>query len=300
MHHNPKVSIITVNYNNLKVTLEFLDSIKLVDYDNYEVIVVDNNSKENPKLQIENNYPDVKVINSDLNLGFAGGNNLGIQYAAGDFVFLVNNDTELTPNIIQPLIKVFDLFPDVGAVSPKFRYYFNKNIIEYAGYHQVSKLTGRNQMVGCGEEDKGQYNLLSKTNYVHGGGMMLSKDVINDIGLMPEVYFLYYEEFDWCEVLKKKGYDIYYQPKALIYHKESMTTGKNSRLKTYYLNRSRILFMRRNRSLLHLVLFYSFLIFISIPKNITHYLITKDFSHLVVYFKAIFWNIKESSFFEYK
>ena len=287
-----KVSIVTLNWNTTEVTCAFLRSIeRLGTYKNCEVIVVDNASTIDPTSAFKSAYPAVKVIVNKVNLGFSGGNNVGIKAAKGDYIFIVNNDTEFTPGLIENLVVVFDTFPDVGLVSPKFHYYYNKGIIEYAGYQKVNAFTGRNGMVGCGEKDNGQYNELVETNYAHGGGMMISRNVLNEVGLMPEPFFLYYEEFDWSEQIKRKGYKIYYQPDALIYHKESMTTGKSSPLKTFYLTRNRILFMKRNVRHLGFVAFILYFFFFTAPKNTFQFLFKGKKDHLISFWKGVFWHV---------
>ena len=241
----PLVSVITLNWNGLEVTTDLLRSIRQQNtYPNIEVIVVDNASDKDPTQALQEIYPGVIVIRNDQNLGFSGGNNVGIRASKGDFLFIINNDTEFTPGLIEGLLDVFAKYPDAGVASPKFHYFFNKGTIEYAGYQSVNIFTGRNGMIGCREKDEGQYDETGPTNYAHGGAMMVSRKVIEEVGLLHEGFFLYYEEFDWCNQIKKKGFRIYYQPRSLIYHKESMTTGKESPLKTYYITRNRILYMR--------------------------------------------------------
>lgn len=288
----PLVSIVTVNYNTTAVTCELLHSISHNSYRNVEVIVVDNASAEDPTDALLAVYPAVKVIRSATNKGFAGGNNLGLVAATGSYLFLVNNDTEFTDGLIEGLLEVFYHHPDAGMVSPKFHYFFHKGTIEYAGYQSVDVFTGRNSMIGCKEPDQGQYDQISSTHYAHGGGMMTTAAVLKDVGLMPEVYFLYYEEFDWCEQFKRKGYKIYYQYKSLIYHKESMSTGKNSPLKTYYLTRNRILFMRRNVALPNRIIFLLYLTLFTIPKNTLQFLLKREKEHLRAFWKGIMWNVK--------
>ncbi|MBO9730975.1 MAG: glycosyltransferase family 2 protein [Chitinophaga sp.] len=288
----PLVSIITINYNNAKVTTELMRSLRQISYPNLEVIVVDNASAESPVAAIREEYPAAKVIMSEKNLGFAGGNNLGIKAASGEYFFLVNNDTEFTEGLIEGLLEVFSQYPDAGVVSPKFHYFFHKGTIEYAGYNIVDTLTGRNSMIGCREADTGQYDVFSETHYAHGGAMMVSAAAVKKVGIMPEIYFLYYEEFDWCEQFKRHGYKIYYQYKSLIYHKESMTTGKNSPLKTYYITRNRILFMRRNVKLPARMIFILYFIFLTIPKNTAQFLLKQESVHLKAFWRGIFWNLK--------
>ena len=291
MYDQSLVSIITLNWNATAVTCEFLSSIRDQNtYKNIEVIIVDNASDEDPTQLFLSVFPSAKIIRNSENLGFSGGNNIGIKAASGDYLFIINNDTEFTPGLIESLLGVFQKNEDAGIVCPKFHYYFNKGIIEYAGYKRINIFTGRNRMIGKGEQDNGQYDFITKTNYAHGGGMMVSKKAITDVGLMPEQFFLYYEELDWSVQFKKKGYHIYFQPQALIYHKESMTTGKNSPLKTYYLTRNRILFMRRNTPLPKLGIFIIYFTFIAVPKNSMSYLLNKQPDHLRSFWKGIVWH----------
>ena len=291
MINKPLISIITVNYNNSGLTADLLRSILNLEYENIEVIVVDNGSAENPSERLKKILPSVNIILSEKNLGFAGGNNLGIKAAKGDYLFFVNNDTELSPKIFEGLLEVFEDYPDAGVVSPKFHYYYAPGTIEFAGYKAVNSFTARNSMIGCRTKDVGQFDAISRTNYAHGGGMMVSRKVIEDVGPMPEVYFLYYEEFDWCEQIKKKGYNIYYQYKSLIYHKESMSVGKKSVLKTFYLNRNRILFMRRNVKGIQFLGFAMYYMLLTLPKNTMTFLFNKETDHLKAFWKGFLWNL---------
>lgn len=289
--NTPLISIITVNYNNTEDTCDLLLSIACVDYKNVEVIVVDNASFEDPTSTLKEVFTGVKVIRSDKNLGFAGGNNLGIKAAKGDYLFFVNNDTVFTNNIVNGLLDIFQTYPDAGVACPKFHYYDSPGVIEFAGYRKVNAFNGRNSMIGCREKDYGQYDNITETNYAHGGGMMIPARVIEEVGLIPECYFLYYEELDWCEQIKKKGYKIYYQYKSLIYHKESMTVGKKSVLKTFYLSRNRILFMRRNVKGTPWIIFMLYLTFITVPKNTFIFLFKKELDHLNAFWKGLRWNL---------
>ena len=295
LKEHPLISLITINYNTTNLTCDLLRSINEHNrYKNLEVIVVDNASKEDPSQLLRAVYPDVKIILSKANLGFSGGNNLGIKAAQGDYLFLVNNDTEFTSGLIEGLLEVFEQFPDAGMVSPKFHYFFKKGTIEYAGYESVNIFTGRNGMIGCGEQDEGQYNTIKATSSAHGGGMMVSSKVVEEVGLLYEPFFLYYEELDWAEQIKRKGYKIYYQPKSLIYHKESMTTGKSSPFKTFYLTRNRILFMQRNMKALYFIIFLLYFSFITIPKNTLFFFIKGQKAHLKSFWKGIMWHFNSS------
>lgn len=292
MENKPLISIITINYNSVEVTADLLESILCINYKNIEVIVVDNASKENPTEKLKKVFPAVNIIRSPKNLGFAGGNNLGIKEAKGDYLFFVNNDTVFTYNIFDGLLETFQQHKDAGVVSPKFHYYDSPGTIEFAGYNKVNFFSGRNSMIGCKKTDHGQYNEVKSTHYAHGGAMMVSREVIEKVGVMPEVFFLYYEEFDWCEQIKKHGFKIYYQYKSLIYHKESMSVGKKSVLKTFYLNRNRILFMRRNIKGLPFIGFVFYYTLITVPKNTLQFIYKKEPKHLRAFWKGYIWNLK--------
>jgi GT2 family glycosyltransferase len=293
---NPLISVISINYNSLDVTLQMLDSLQKSSYKNMEVIVVDNNSHIKPAGVIHDLYPEIKVIESNNNLGFAGGNNLALLQAAGDFIFYLNNDTELEENCLETLINSSLQLPDLGAISPKFHYYHTKNLIEYAGYSKINPFTARNKAIGGHQTDTGQYTGLIETSYTHGGGMLIPRRVIDKTGPMAEDFFLYYEEMDWCERIKAAGYKIYCQRDTIIYHKESASVGRLNSLKTYYLNRSRILFMRRNYGGVKLIPFILFFALVSVPKNVIYYTVKGQWDHLSAYFRSILWHFWPSRF----
>ena len=293
-NNEPLVSIITVNYNNTEITQGLIESIRLSSYSNYEIIVVDNGSKDNSALKLQDNFPYIKLISSETNLGFAGGNNLGIEHAVGEYVFFVNNDTVFTENLMSLLCSELLSNKLLGVVSPMILYYDNPTIIQYVGSTKMSKITVRNKHVGNGQNNQEQFNQEKQTFYAHGAAMMIPVKVIDEVGLMCTDFFLYYEELDWCERIRSAGYSINVVPQAKIYHKESMTTGKNSPLKTYYLTRSRFLFARRNIDGVNYLLSILFLVCIAWPKNVFSLMFNRV--HLVAYSSALLWNLPNGKF----
>jgi GT2 family glycosyltransferase len=293
------ISIITVNYNGLNDTCALIDTIPFDEY-SLEVIVVDNASREDEASVISERYPQVKVIRSNKNLGFAGGNNLGIKAALGDYLFFVNNDTlffrgaryEVRGAGIDSLIKRLKSNPNIGAVCPKIRFAWDDAPIQFAGYTPLSSITIRNRPIGFGESDKGQYNEAHPTPYAHGAAMMVKKEVIEKAGLMPEDYFLYYEELDWSMMMRRAGYEIWYEPTFTIFHKESQATGQNSPLRTFYITRNRLLFAKRNVNAPDKYLSYLYLILIAGNKDMIKYFVQgkKDLTKAV--FKGIYHFIK--------
>ncbi len=293
MRQECELSIITVNYNGLNDTCALIDSIPFNE--DMEVIVVDNGSIKNEASILQNRYPHITAIRSDQNLGFAGGNNLGIKTAKGKYLYLINNDTVFKDFNPQVLIKRLKSSQKIGMVCPKIRFAWDGNPIQFAGYTPLTPITIRNRAIGFGEEDKGQYDMPHQTPYAHGAAMMLKREVIDKAGLMPECYFLYYEELDWSMMLTRAGYEIWYDPASTIYHKESQSTGQNSPLRTYYITRNRLLLVKRNWSGFTKYLSYCYLIVIVATRDILKYTLQGQISQTSAVLKGIF-NFQLSTF----
>jgi GT2 family glycosyltransferase len=286
----PLISVITINYNQSKVTLELLSSLKDITYPNIEIIVVDNASpNDNPDI-LKEQYPEINLLKSDTNLGFAGGNNLGVRVAKGEFLLFLNNDTEVEPGFLEPMIELFKQDSTIGMISPKILFHHTPDTIQYAGYHPMNPYTMRQNLVGYRQKDAEQFSETKETYSIHGAAMMVPMSVIKEVGMMTEVYFLYYEEHDWCTRIKKAGYKVYYQPKSVVFHKESISTGKESPLKIYYIARNRILYSRRNST--GLIRFINFIYFnlIAFPKTMLQYLFKRRFDLIIPVFKGFTWN----------
>ena len=270
------LSIITVNYNGMDDTSALLDTIPQTD--GVEVIVVDNGSRGDEASVIQQRYPWITVVRSPKNLGFAGGNNLGIKAAHGKYLYFINNDTLLEERekrkedrgkrLFQPLIDRLESDAHIGAVCPKIRFSWDNNPIQYAGYTPLSSVTLRNQPIGFGEDDHGQHDTPHPTPYAHGAAMMVKREAIEKAGLMPECFFLYYEELNWSMMIRRAGYNIWYEPACTIFHKESKSTGQNSPLRTYYITRNRFLFAKRNIKSPKRFLTYCYLVLLVMPRDI--------------------------------
>lgn len=286
------VSIVTVNFNQPKVTEELLASIAAKsNYPDLEIIVVDNGSTQDHTHEWRIKYPDAKFIRSDKNLGFAGGNNIGIRDAKGDYLLLINNDTEITEGLVEQLADVLDKHPEAGLVSPKIRYFDQPDTLQYAGYTPMNYYTARNNCIGQFEKDNGQYdNRTGEVAFGHGAAMMVRREALDKAGFMAENYFLYYEEMDWCEHIRKAGYTIRLNMQALIYHKESVSVGRNSALKEFFMNRNRILFIRRNCPFKIRAIFWPYFLLVVTPRNMLNYIKGRQWDFIPVLLKAITWN----------
>lgn len=284
---NYVLSIITVNYNGLEDTCSLIESIPF-DELSLEVIVVDNASYQDEASVIAERYPLVKVIRSNQNLGFAGGNNIGIKAALGKYLFLINNDTIFHDFNIQPLINRLETSPNIAIICPKIRFAWGTYPIQFTGYTPLSQITVRNRAIGFGEEDHGQYEMSHPTPYAHGAAMLIKRETIEKVGLIPECYFLYYEELDWSIMFSRIGYEIWYDPACTIYHKESQSTGQNSPLRTYYITRNRLLLVKRNWQGISKYLAYCYLISIVAPRDLIKYAFKYKVDHLKAVIKGIY------------
>ncbi len=287
----PLVSIITVNYNQSGVTLEFLKSLESCTYPNYEVWVVDNASPNDNPDQIKEIFPEIKLIKTKENLGFAGGNNVAVKQAKGKYLLFINNDTEVEADFLQPLVQLLEENPEIGMVSPKIHYFHTPNIFQYAGFTPINRITIRNHAIGFGEVDKGQYDHTVQTGSIFGAAMLVPRKVIEEAGMMDEIFFLYYEEHDWAARIERAGFKLYFDGRSLVKHKESISTVKDSPFQIFYLNRGRILYARRNNKGVIKLLSLLFLNLISMPKIMLFYALKGKMNLSKAVCKAVWWNL---------
>jgi len=286
----PLVSIVTVNYNQSAVTCELLNSIQKISYSNIEIFVVDNASpNDNPDI-IKEKYPYINFIKTKTNLGFAGGNNVALPHCKGKYVLFINNDTEVEPGFLEPMVDLLENDSTIGMVSPKIHYFHTPNTFQFAGFTPINPVTIRNFALGFGEKDTGQFDFACETGSIFGAAMLVPYRIIEEVGMMTEVFFLYYEEHDWAEHIERAGYKIYYQGNSLVLHKEAISTVKESPFQIYYLNRGRILYARRNLRGIKKIVSFFYLNLIAMPKTALSYFIhgRRDLTKAVC--KAVWWN----------
>lgn len=288
------VSVITINYNGYKDTCELIDSFHQYEQEPYEIIVVDNASSHNEVDLFKEKYPDITIIPSNRNLGFAGGNNLGLAHAKGEYILFINNDITIEKPILKKLMNRLDSSQQIGAVSPKIKYEYKPDTIQYAGFTPMHPIRISNRIIGYKEKDNGQYDEAHSTAFVHGACMLTSRKVLEKAGSMTDVYFLFYEELDWSLQLQKAGYETWYEPTVYVLHKESMTAPKGTSLRLYYLTRSRILFTRRNYRSVNKALALLYLLLIAIPKNIVLFSVPFQKKMLGAYIKGCFRGLTDS------
>ena len=232
-----KVSIIILTWNGIKHISNCLKSIQKSTYPNYEIIVVDNGSKDGTPDLIRNNFPNVKLILNKKNFGFTGGNNIGIKKAIGDIIFLLNDDTKIHPNLIEVLVKELESSSRIGIVGPKIYFMDEPNKIWFAGgkidwaksdsFHLGRDLTDKK----LGNDSKKEvlvytYGLTEEVDFITGCALMIKKEVIDKIGLLDNKFFAFYEDADWCQKAKKAGYQVVYIPFGGVWHIKSATASR--------------------------------------------------------------------------
>jgi len=264
------IYIIVLNWNGKDDTIECVRSLQKINYDNYKIIVVDNGSEDNSVSEIERLFPAVKIIKNKKNLGFAGGNNVGIRYAVenkADYVLLINNDTTVGENFLSELVEIGESDKRIGALGSKICFHSEPNRIWFAG-GKVNWLKNKGTHIGLDEIDTGQYNKISEVDYLTGCCLLIRRGVIEKIGVLAEDYFLYYEDTDFSARIKNAGYRIMYIPKSKIYHKISRSIKPGSPGYIYYHVRNGLVMAKRNGSLLNRIVIYPYCAFLFLKQLI--------------------------------
>jgi GT2 family glycosyltransferase len=265
------ISVITVNYNGWDDTREFIRSwVDTVHSVGYEIIVVDNASQTDESDTLSALSPTVKVIRNDRNAGFAVANNIGTRVASGRYLFYLNNDLVIKEDHLRHQLDTLEAEHYLAGVSPLIRDYEAPYAIQYAGYTPLSRITLRNRGIGIGAQDASDYP-AADTAFLHGAAMLLKREAIEKVGLMPEMYFLYYEELDWSSCFIRQGYRLSYDPTCEVFHKNGHTTGADSPLKSYYMTRNRLIYAYRHRKGLTRILSLTYQICVASAKAIVCY-----------------------------
>ncbi len=247
----PSVYLIVLNWNGIKDTLDCLNSLAAVTYDNFTVVVVDNGSTDTSLVQLQNIEPSFPfiLIPTGINLGFAAGNNVGIRYGLAndaEYILLLNNDTTVDPSFLAELVAAAENNPEAGILSSKIFYHRDPSKLWYAGGQWNAK--GQCfQHIGIDElDDCGLYDSVSDTDYASGCVLFIRRSVVCRVGLMDPKFFLTYEETDWCYRARAAGYRILFVPTAKVWHKVSVSFGGvDSPLQTYFYARNLLLWAER-------------------------------------------------------
>jgi GT2 family glycosyltransferase len=244
------VYVILVNWNGWADTSECVESCARLRGVDFQLIVVDNHSDDDSVSQLASRFPDLRVVQSDADLGFAGGNNLGIELAlaeGADFVWVLNNDTTVAPEALEALVRSASENPDAGMFGSKVFYYANPQVIWYAGGELAKRKAGYPLHIGADQLDDGRFDSVRSVEFITGCSLLVRRQVIEQIGLMREDYFMYWEDVDWCARAQAAGWECLYVPTSRVWHKVSASMRGSGRLDLRYETRNRLYFYSRNR-----------------------------------------------------
>lgn len=255
-----KLTLVTVNYNTEKDTKNLLMSLRRIERNNFhlQIIIVDNGSRTPFQLDPQEKKENITILRSDENMGFAGGYNIGIRAALAqnsDYILIINNDTKVYSDMLKNLLQVLESDSKIGVTVPKI--YFAKGhefhkdrykpaelgkVIWYAGGFTDWKNVGSVHR-GVDEVDHGQFDKIEPIDFATGCCMLFKSEVLEKVGLFDERYFLYFEDADLSERIKKAGFRIYYVPTAMLIHvNASSSGGPGNKLHDYFLTRNQMLF----------------------------------------------------------
>lgn len=278
MLKNKKVYIIILNWNGWRDTIECMESVYQSSYPNYQVIVIDNGSTDGSEERILNHAKEKSIafirynretaekgglpgkevalshlsmifIQTGNNLGYAGGNNVGLRYVLNrgdyEYIWLLNNDTVIDRDALTEMVKLAETDERIGMVGSKLLYYDRPNILQAAGGCRIVSWMGNASVIASNEEDSGKWDYPFEPDYINGASLLIKKGVTEAVGLMDEKYFLYWEDADWGIRARKKEYRLIYCPKSRVRHKEGGTSGGITRATDYYWVRNGLLFMKK-------------------------------------------------------
>ncbi len=247
----PSVAIIILNWKGLVDTLACVRSLERVDYPRYETVVIDNGSGDGSAAALKDACPGIHVLETEDNLGYAGGNNLGLEWALArghDYTLLLNNDTEVAPDFLGRLVEVLQGAPELAVAGPTIYFHADPQRIWSSGGH-IDWRTGRTRMQGLGQVDQGQFGEGPReVDFVTGCALLVRMDAVRRVGSLDPQFFAYYEETEWCVRMQRAGYGVAHVPGARVWHKVSPIEQAHSPIVHYYMTRNRLLFLRRVRA----------------------------------------------------
>ncbi len=245
---NPKIVLIILNWNMPEDTVECVESCLEIDYDNFEILIVDNGSKDDSVRRFRERFTRLEVIANAENLGYAGGNNVGMKRAlekGAEFVLLLNNDTTVDPAIVRELAAAARRHPEAGLLAPKVLYYDDRAVINSLGT-SIDWFRHRPLLGECNRPDRGAWPETIERDILVGCGLMVRRALIDKVGMIDEAFFIFHEEADWCFRSLRAGFKNLVVPSAVMYHKASKTMKHFSALTHYYSARNFLRLARKN------------------------------------------------------
>jgi GT2 family glycosyltransferase len=258
----PSVAVVVLNWNGTDDTIECLDSLVHMEYPRCEIVVVDNGSRPSPRRCITERYPTVTYLETPMNLGYAGGNNVGIRYAVArghDYVFVLNNDTIVERDVLERAIAVAETDASIGVVGVKIIAWDDPARV-WVAYGQVTYRQGLVRLIGYYRPDDGAFDRQCDVEWVPGTAMLLRRQALDEVGLFDETFFAYHEDVDWCTMAREKGFRVVFAPQPRIYHKGHRSSGGKGYVtpRQYLAGRNMVLYVRKHGTRLQQAKFLGF------------------------------------------
>ncbi len=247
----PRVLVIVLNWNGTDDTLACLDSLATADYPAFDVLVIDNGSRQSVVPMVRERFPRVACTELAVNQGYAGGNNVGLRRALDDdyaFAYVLNNDTVVDRDFLRAAVAAASE-PRVAAVGGKVLAYDDPGRL-WMTYGEVNYRQSLIGLAGWGERDVGQYDTRRDVEWVPGCGVLLSCAALREVGLFDEKFFAYHEDVDWCTTARERGWRIVFAPDSIVRHRGNQTLGGAvyTSPRKYLSARSTVLFARKHAS----------------------------------------------------
>lgn len=245
----PLVVTVILNTNRREDTLACLASLRQATYPNHRSLVLDNASQDGSVEAIKAAFPEVELLHLRDNRGYAGNNNVGIEAALGlgaEWVFVLNEDMVLAPNVLSHLVAAGTQRPEAGIVGPLVYHFDEPEIIQSAGGLMDAQWQSFHR--GQNEPDRGQYATVQPVDWISGCALLVRREVIEQVGKLDERYFYYWEETEWCLRARKHGWQVLFVPAAHAWHKGVQRDYRPGPNVTYYATRNRLLTMAKHRA----------------------------------------------------
>lgn len=287
------VSVIIINYNKYHDTINCIKSLEKQNYHNFEILLLDNGSKYEQFLKLKNHLKNfenklrIRLIRSNINLYFTAGTNKAIKISNGEFICLLNNDVIVSPDFIDKMVYFLETHPDAGMITPKIKVFKNKNVIWNAGASLNFKKTIVVINRGYLENDpyNQKYNKIETIGFAPGTAVFLKKNVINEIGLIDDIFLLYHEDPDWNLRAQMKGYKSYYVPTTIVYHNVPITK-RVSLLSFFFFKRNSQILAWRYAKFREMLIFYYLFCFMNFFE-ILYYVFKKRKMIVIIQIRSI-------------
>ncbi len=247
----PLVTIIIVTWNGLELLKNFLPSVLNTTYSNYEIVVVDNASEDDTLSYLHSNHPEVRIIRNDENFGYARGNNEAIRSTGGEYIVLLNNDAEVDPGWLEPVVAHAESDMRIGVLQPKILRTDERNKFEYAGaagghLDLLGFPFALGRLFDTVESDRGQYDTPRQIFWASGAAFFARRSALERVGLLDEEFFMHMEEIDLCWRMWRHGFSVYSEPGSKVYHQGGGSLAYKNPNKLYYNVRNSLVMLQKN------------------------------------------------------